>query len=107
MTSVGGQGPQASGPTLLRRSAIARSSEVLRSVPDRRKIRNACSFPNYLPQHVSRSMMSDPEALVSIVIPTFNRARYLREAIDSVLHQTYAHGDLIIVDNGSTDETQP
>ncbi len=51
-------------------------------------------------------MMSDPEALVSIVIPTFNRARYLREAIDSVLHQTYSHWELIIVDDGSTDETQ-
>ena len=42
---------------------------------------------------------------VSIVIVTHNRARLLREAIDSVLAQTYARVELIVVDNGSTDDT--
>ena len=43
--------------------------------------------------------------MVSIVLPTYNGARYLRESIDSVLGQTYKDWELIIVDDCSTDAT--
>lgn len=43
--------------------------------------------------------------LVSIVLPTYNGARYLRAAIQSCLEQTYPHWELILVDDASTDET--
>jgi glycosyltransferase involved in cell wall biosynthesis len=43
--------------------------------------------------------------LVSVVIPTFNRSKVVHEAIDSVLTQTYNNIELIIVDDGSTDDT--
>ena len=42
---------------------------------------------------------------VSVLLPTFNRAQLLGEAIDSVLEQTHLPLEIIILDDGSTDET--
>jgi glycosyltransferase involved in cell wall biosynthesis len=44
--------------------------------------------------------------LVSVVVPTYNRVRQLPGAIDSILGQTYRNLEVIIVDDGSTDDTQ-
>ena len=43
--------------------------------------------------------------LVSIIIPTYNRAHLINETLNSVLKQTYTNWECIIVDDGSTDNT--
>ncbi len=48
-------------------------------------------------------MSKDP--LVSIIIPTYNRAELVCQTIDNVFLQTYSKFELIVVDDGSTDET--
>lgn len=44
--------------------------------------------------------------LVSVILPTYNRAGLLPQAIDSVLKQSYPHLELVIVSDGSTDNTE-
>lgn len=52
-----------------------------------------------------RSRQPVSPALISLVIPCYNQARFLSDAIESVLAQTWKKVELIVVDDGSTDNT--
>lgn len=55
---------------------------------------------------ISRAQVSDTERpLVSVIIPAYCAAPYLERAVNSVRGQTHSHIEIIIVDDGSTDDT--
>ena len=49
------------------------------------------------------NMISGP--LISVVVPIYNVEQYLERCIDSILHQTYEHLEIILVDDGSPDNS--
>src|SRR5689334_20872261 len=54
----------------------------------------------------NRMRRSSPTPLVSVVLPTFNRLRFLEPAIESVYAQTFTDWELIVADDGSDPDTR-
>jgi glycosyltransferase involved in cell wall biosynthesis len=49
---------------------------------------------------------SDRDSLVSVILPVYNGERFVAEALDSALRQTYGHLEVVVVDDGSVDGTR-
>ena len=43
---------------------------------------------------------------ISVILPTYNRAKFIARAINSILNQTYTDYEIIVVDDGSVDNTK-
>ena len=50
-------------------------------------------------------MAAEPTPRVSVIVPNYNHARFLRRRLDSILAQTYQDFELILLDDASTDES--
>lgn len=91
---------------VLRRLAVRR--EILAARRARNRLIPPHDSPALPPTHVLR-LGARPEVddatLVSVVLPTWNRAALTLRAIDSVRAQTWEHWELLVIDDGSTDDT--
>ena len=54
---------------------------------------------------IAQKKGSQEKGLVSVIMPTYNSGRFVAESIESILNQTYTHLELLITDDGSTDDT--
>src|SRR5947209_7539603 len=52
------------------------------------------------------SSVNEAAPAVSVILPTYNRAKFLPQAFDSISGQSFADWELIVVDDGSTDHTR-
>jgi glycosyltransferase involved in cell wall biosynthesis len=61
----------------------------------------------FVPTTKKASLSAGRTPLVSIILPAYNAARHIQDAIEGVLAQTYQNIEFIVINDGSTDATEP
>lgn len=61
---------------------------------------------SYISQKARKSIILAASPSFSIIMPTYNKAKYIKDAIESVISQTHRDWELIIIDDNSTDNTE-
>ena len=67
------------------------------------KVKQKPGFYKALEPSAEASLILESEPLVSVIIPVYNVAPFLRDAMASVIHQTYRNLEILIIDDGSSD----
>lgn len=63
------------------------------------------AFMDHLSKYLVQNISIENKPLVSIIMPTYNRENIIQNAIDSVLNQNYENWELLVIDDGSSDNT--
>lgn len=63
-------------------------------------------YSNFLANKINKDITTEEDKpLVSVILPTYNREKFLKRSIESILNQTYTQFELIIIDDGSNDNS--
>lgn len=65
-----------------------------------------CRFDDDIIDRTRRELHRNEQPLVSVIIPSYNQAEFLPETLDSILAQTYDNWEAIVINDGSTDNTE-
>src|SRR5215213_1173682 len=82
------------------------STRCWNDLTSERPLQNRSARSTHLPRSPMPDQIASVPPRVSIIMPTFKQARFLRRAIDSLLAQSMTDWELIVIDDGSPDDTQ-
>src|SRR5829696_1596950 len=82
------------------------STRCWNDLTSERPLQNRSALSTHQPRSPLPDQIASVPPQVSVIMPTFKQARFLRRAIDSLLTQSWTDWELIVVDDGSPDETQ-